>query len=122
LIIVTNDGEFANRLMHPSANIQREYLAKTLSDITHEHLVAISEGTMVEDVWVKPIRVKKVRKGTVKVVVGEGRKREVRLLLKAAGLEVRELTRIRIGGLLLGKLPLGACRILTEREREALLQ
>lgn len=117
LLLVTNDGHFANEVIHPSADIHKEYLAKTDVEVTADHLSAISNGTLVEGVFVKPIRVTKMRRGTLKVTIGEGKKREVRLLLEAAGLKVKELTRIRIGGLLLGPLPLGAYREITEKER-----
>lgn len=122
LLIVTNDGHFANRVIHPSANIAKEYLAKTDAEITDEHLKAISSGTLVEGVFVKPAHVSKVRKGTLKIAVYEGKKREVRLLLQNAGLEVRELTRIRIGGLHLGLLPEGSARPMTDREKEIIFE
>lgn len=122
LLIATNDGHFANRVIHPSSNIVKEYLAKTNSEITAEHLKAIASGTLVEGVFIKPTHVTKVRKGTLKIAVQEGKKREVRLLLQNAGLEVRELTRIRIGGLHLGPLPEGSCRPMTEREREIIFE
>ena len=117
LLLVTNDGHFANRVIHPSANINKEYLAKTDAEITAEHLAAISSGTLVEGVFVKPVRVTKVRKGTLKIVISEGKKREVRMLLEAAGLSVKELTRIRIGNLQLGTLPVGAWREMKDREK-----
>jgi len=118
LLIVTNDGEFTNQAIHPSSNIQKEYIAKTNHEITDLHLKTISAGTKIEGTFVKPIKVKKVRKGTLKVIVGEGKKREVRLLIEAAGLEVRELKRVRIGGLVLGNLPLGSWRPMTNKEKE----
>lgn len=118
LLIVTNDGHFANQVIHPSANIQKEYLVKTDQEITHDHLIAIGHGTLVEGAFVKPIRIEKVRRGTLKVVIGEGKKREVRLLLDAAGLKVKSLTRIRLGGLILGTLPVGSWRPLTEKEKK----
>jgi 23S rRNA pseudouridine2605 synthase len=119
LLIVTNDGHFANRVIHPSSNIEKEYLAKTDQEITHEHLVAIGHGTLVEGVFVKPLKVVKVRRGVVKVTLSEGKKHEVRLLLNAAGLQVQELTRIRLGSLVLGPLPVGSWRSLTEKEKSA---
>jgi 23S rRNA pseudouridine2605 synthase len=122
LLIVTNDGHFANEVIHPSANIQKEYLVKTDHEITHDHLLAISHGTLVEGTFVKPIHVEKVRRGTLKVIIGEGKKREVRLLLDAAGLKVQELTRIRLGGLLLGSLGVGQWRPLTKREKELIFE
>jgi 23S rRNA pseudouridine2605 synthase len=116
LLLITNDGAFANRVIHPSYNITKEYLAKTGQEITLEHLVALSKGAKIEKTWIKPISVKKVRRGTLKIVVAEGKKHEVRLLLAHAGLEVRTLTRIRIGPLTLGGLPLGSYRELSDEE------
>jgi len=108
--------------MHPSSNITKEYLVKTDQDLTAEHLMAISHGTLVEGIFVKPVRVSKVRKGTLKIVISEGKKREVRLLLQAAGLKVQALTRIRIGGLQLGALPVGSWRAMTETEKKVIFQ
>lgn len=120
LLLVTNDGHFANGVIHPRANIEKEYLVKTRQEVTHEHLVTLSEGARVDEKWVKPISVHKVRKGTFKIVVKEGRKHEVRILAERAGLKVVELKRIRIGSLTLGALPLGAYRELRPEEREQL--
>lgn len=119
LIVVTNDGQFANRLIHPSRNVSKEYLVKTDQEITDQHLKTISLGVMIEGTHVKPLGVRKVRRGTLKVTVGEGKKHEVRLLLAQAGLTVRELCRIRIGSLTLGTLLLGDYRPLSPQEVEA---
>ncbi len=116
LLIITNDGVFANRVIHPSYGIEKEYLAKTSDEITLEHLKTISEGGWVEGTYVRPVSVKKVRRGTLKVVVTDGRKREVRCLLEKAGLTVRELCRIRIGHLTLGNLQPGESRPLSAAE------
>ncbi len=118
LLLVTNDGHFANRVIHPSGNINKEYLVKTDQEVSHDHLIAIAHGTLVEGSFVKPVRVEKVRRGTIKVVISEGKKREVRMLLDAAGLKTISLARIRLGGLHLGPLPLGSWRALTEKEKE----
>lgn len=107
LILVTNDGHFANRVMHPSGGVRKEYIAKVDQEITHEHLVALSEGCQVEGVRVRPIRVQKIRRSTIRLVVQEGRYHEVRELLSAVGLEVLELKRVKIGQLSLGNLPVG---------------
>lgn len=117
LLLVTNDGEFANNVIHPSKEIDKEYLVKTDAEVTDTHLKAISAGTLVEGTFVKPVRVTKVRRGTLKVVIAEGKKREVRLLLDAAGLKVIELTRIRIGGLVLGNVAPGSWRAMSEKEK-----
>jgi 23S rRNA pseudouridine2605 synthase len=122
LLLVTNDGHFANKVIHPSSNISKEYLIKTTQEITDLHLKAISKGTYIEDAWIKPVRVEKVRKGTLKVVVKEGKKREVRLLVQNAGLDILELSRIRIGGLRLGPIPEGTFREMTETDKKEILQ
>lgn len=122
LLILTNDGDFANKVIHPSSNISKEYLAKTDQEITPEHLLAISHGTLVEGIFVKPLKVSKVRRGTIKVTISEGKKREVRCLLDAAGLKIRELIRIRIGSLVLGQIPVGTWREMTEREKSLIFE
>lgn len=118
LLLVTNDGHFAQEVIHPSKNITKEYLVKTKQEITHEHLQNLSKGTLIEGKWIKPVSVKKMRRGTLKVGVKEGKKREVRLMVQNAGLDLISLSRIRIGGLKLGPLNEGEWRALTENERK----
>ena len=118
LLLVTNDGRFAHRVIHPSSNITKEYLVKTPYELTLEHLETLSQGARVDDKWIRPVSVAKVRRGTFRIVVKEGRKHEVRIIAERAGLKVTELRRIRIGELLLGSLPVGEYRPLTDRERE----
>ncbi len=116
LMIITNDGPFANRVIHPSYNHTKEYLAKLDQEITSDHLKQLSEGISLQNTFVKPTSVKKVRRGTLKVVISEGKKHEVRELLTQAGLTIRELTRLRIGSLLLGNLAPGEFREMTQDE------
>ncbi|WP_194847691.1 pseudouridine synthase [Candidatus Neptunochlamydia vexilliferae] len=117
LLLLTNDGLFAQEVIHPSKNITKEYLVKTQQEITHEHLEALSKGTLIEGKWIRPVRVGKVRRGTLKIAVKEGKKREVRLMVQNAGLTLLSLSRIRIGDLKLGPLQEGEWRELTEEER-----
>lgn len=121
LLIVTNDGHFANRLIHPSSNITKEYVVKVCQEITGEHLETLSQGARVDDKWVRPVFVQKVRRGTFKICVKEGKKHEVRIIAERAQLKISELTRIRIGNLILGSLPEGEYRPLTAREQESFL-
>jgi len=121
LLIVTNDGHFANSILHPSFGVEKEYLVKVDREVTHQHLVTISKGVFVDGAYVTPKKVAKVRRGTIKITVSDGRKHEVRRLCEHANLEVLSLKRIRIGRLLLGTLPEGAFRPLTEKEKELLL-
>ena len=120
LLLVTNDGHFANQVIHPSSNIIKEYLVKALQEITPHHLETLSQGARVDEKWVRPVFVTKVRKGTLKIGVKEGKKHEVRILAERAGLKIAELTRIRIGDLVLGNLEPGAFRSMTDRDKELL--
>ena len=122
LLLVTNDGQFSHEVIHPSSNIHKEYIAKVNRDVSADHLKIIAKGTYVEGVMIKPVKVVKIRRGTVKVIVAEGKKREVRHLLENAELKVLELKRTRIGGLLLGTLKTGTFRSLTTGEMKALFK
>ena len=120
LLIVTNDGHFANRVIHPSSNIIKEYVVKTMQEITPDHLETLSQGARVDEKWVRPVSVRKMRKGTFKICVKEGKKHEVRIIAERAGLKVTELTRVRIGALLLNNLAVGEYRTLTEKDKDLL--
>ncbi len=121
LLLVTNDGDFAQQVIHPSANLVKEYLIKTEQEISHEHLIAMSKGICIDKKLVKPVSVKKVRKGTLRIAIKEGKKHEVRIIVAKAGLKLIELKRIRIGGLTLcPKLSEGQWRPLRESERRAI--
>ncbi|MFZ4099706.1 MAG: pseudouridine synthase [Chlamydiia bacterium] len=121
LIIVTNDGQFAHQIIHPSSGISKEYLLKVSEELDEERLERLREGCIVDDVFVKPLNVRKVRRGTVRISVAEGRKHEVRILAEYAGLTLQSLQRIRLGSLVLGEMPEGAYRDLTQTERRELL-
>lgn len=116
LLLVTNDGDFSNRIIHPSFGITKEYLVKVRQDVSAFQLKTFAAGGLIEDQFIRPIEVIKVRRGTLKVIVGEGKKHEVRLLTEMAGLTLLSLTRIRIGSLVLGGLAYGAYRELTGAE------
>lgn len=122
LLILTNDGHFADRVIHPRYCLEREYVAKVDREVSHEDLVKMSKGVEIEGTQVVPISVKKVRRGTLKIIVQEGKKREVRLLLESCDFNVLQLTRVRLGSLLLGKIPEGSYRPLTETEIKQLEQ
>lgn len=116
LILVTNDGEFANKIIHPSYGITKEYLLKVSRDVTGKNLEDLMKGTVIDGKKVTPVSVEKIRRGTIKIVVSEGKKHEIRLFAEAAGLPILELKRIRIGSLVLGGLPYGEYRELTDAE------
>ncbi|KAK8555004.1 hypothetical protein V6N13_103737 [Hibiscus sabdariffa] len=104
LIIVTNDGDFAQKLSHPSSNLTKEYIATIDGEVRKRHLISISEGTEIEGVLCIPDSVELLPKQPdlsrprIRIVVHEGRNHEVRELVKNAGLEMHSLKRVRIGG------------------------
>jgi len=118
LLLFTNDGHFANEVIHPSKNITKEYLVRTVEPVTDLHLKAISQGIRIDGKQIRPVKVKKVRNETMKIGVKEGKKHEVRLLIKHAGLTLRELKRIRIGGLVLSTLKEGQFSHLSENDKK----
>jgi len=122
LIIVTNDGDFANRIIHPSSSIEKEYLVKTNRDLSAANLKRLSIGITVQRSFVKPSKVIKVRRGTLRISVMEGKKHEVRTLIEGIGANVLSLKRIRIGNLTLGTIPEGSFRPMTEREKELIFE
>ncbi len=122
LLLVTNDGHFANKVIHPSSNVIKEYIVKTFQEIDLEHLQTLMEGARVDDKWVRPVSVAKIRRGTFRICVKEGKKHEVRIIAERAGLKITELNRIRIGSLVLGPLPLGEFRTLTDRDKSLIFE
>lgn len=117
LLIVTNDGHFADRVIHPRNNLEKEYIATVDKEVSAQQLKTIQAGTRVEGTMVVPVEAAVVRKATVRVIVMEGKKREVRILLENAGLRVVTLQRTRIGHLRLRRLPEGHYRDLTEHDK-----
>lgn len=122
LLLVTSEGDFAHQVMHPSSNIERQYLATTKEDITFDDLEQMRKGTYVEGKKVQPVSVSKVKKNVVSITVMEGKKHEVRLLVARTGLNIARLKRVRLGNLQLGTLPRGAYRILTAKEKASLFE
>ena len=125
LILFTNDGSLANQLMHPSSNIEREYVARVHGKVTHEILQNLTNGVKLEDGFAKFTDVQGGRKGNTNqwfaMVIMEGRTREVRRLWESQGLEISRLKRVRYGNLFLpATLRQGAFKELTKGEINAL--
>lgn len=116
LILLTNDGHFAQKAIHPSSDICKEYEAKTGSSITEKHIHTIAKGMELDGSFVKPVSVVKTSSSTLTIVIKEGKNREIRRLLEHVGLETIELSRVRIGGLKLLNLPCGRFKFLSEEE------
>jgi len=124
LLIFTNDGTFANDLMHPSRNVTKTYRVTVRPDINDEQTVALSEGVVIDGRKTAPAVVhvlsKEPGRVVLEVVIHEGRNRQVRKMCEAVGLEVARLKRTAVGPLRLGMLKPGAVRDLTSEELKAI--
>jgi 23S rRNA pseudouridine2605 synthase len=120
LLLMTNDGEWANRITHPSFNLDKEYLVKVNGIVEDAQIRTMENGVMLEGKRTWPARIVDVRRGgmitQLNVVIHEGRNRQVRRMLEAVGKEVVFLKRVRVGSVLVGDLKPGQWRNLSEEE------
>ena len=125
LLLFTNDGEFANLMMHPRHEVDKVYRV-WVTNFSPEKLEALKEPIELDGYRIKKPRVRPVRTETTRaildVTIHEGRNRQVRRMCQAAGLEVARLKRIAEGGLHIGELKTGAWRYLEPQEIELLLK
>jgi 23S rRNA pseudouridine2605 synthase len=122
LILLTNDGELANRLTHPRYGVPRTYRARVEGRPDEAALRRLREGVELEDGVTAPAGVRRVSPSLFEITLREGRKRQVRRMCEAVGHPVKELARIAFGPLQLGGLAEGAHRRLTAAEIERLRQ
>jgi 23S rRNA pseudouridine2605 synthase len=116
LILVTNDGELANRLMHPRYEVPRTYRARLRRSPTDAELRRLRDGVELDDGPTAPARVRRVSLRIVEITIHEGRNRQVRRMAEAVGNEVVELERVAFGPLRLGELGKGEARKLSRSE------
>jgi 23S rRNA pseudouridine2605 synthase len=125
LLILTNDGDFAHKLAHPSFEVPKTYLAEVSGVISPATLKRLKSGITLEDGPITPTAVKLVSvsgdRSMVRITLTEGRNRIVRRTMEAVGHPVRRLSRIGIGPVRLGNLAVGTLRDLTREELGALL-
>jgi len=120
LLLLTNDGDLANRLLHPSFGVERTYLVLVPGPVRREVLRRLTAGVELDDGFARPKRAKVVEehrgKALIEVVMTEGRKREVRRMMAEVGLPVERLARVAYGGVELGDLRQGKWRFLDRPE------
>jgi 23S rRNA pseudouridine2605 synthase len=121
LILLTNDGELANRLTHPRYEVPKTYRAKLAGGpIGRDALARLRAGVELDDGPTAPARVRRVGPSEIELSIREGRNRQVRRMCEAVGHPVRELRRVAIGPLRLGALAPGKHRRLSAAELERL--
>lgn len=116
LLLLTNDGAWAERVLHPRFGHEREYEVDLQPEPTGEQLSTLRRGVRLEEGVGKVSELRVVAPGRVRLVLRTGWKRQVRRMFAAVGLRVTRLRRVRMGPLALGALPLGKWRELTTRE------
>jgi 23S rRNA pseudouridine2605 synthase len=120
LLLLTNDGELANRLQHPRYGVEKEYLVEVDGQVSREAVRRLTAGVELEDGSARAARARLVQRRTtstaVSIVMTEGRKREVRRMLDALGHPVLRLIRVRIGPVLVRGLDPGGVRALDQEE------
>jgi 23S rRNA pseudouridine2605 synthase len=123
LLLLTNDGDLANRIAHPSHGVEKEYLVEVSGGLVSAGAIrSLREGVALEDGMTAPARVSQPDPGVLRIAIHEGRNRQVRRMCEAVGHRVIRLVRTRIGPITDRSLPPGTWRELTTDEWRALTE
>lgn len=120
LLLLTNDGDFAYKMTHPTQHIPKKYHAIVNGIADLGHVMKLREGVVIDSYLTKPAKVEiaetRERTTQLNITISEGKNRQIRRMCEAVGLSVIKLTRVSIGAVTLGNLPKGKWRHLTEAE------
>lgn len=116
LILLTNDGELANRLMHPKYEHEKEYDVEVDRVLEESDLLQLRHGVVIEGRKTKPAKVLRISDRRFRIIIKEGRNRQIRKMCEALRYHVLKLQRVRIGGIELGHLKAGMWRPLSNTE------
>jgi 23S rRNA pseudouridine2605 synthase/23S rRNA pseudouridine2604 synthase len=122
LLLLTNDGRIHHRLSHPSFDHEKEYVVAVQRPLSDQAIAAMAAGMPLSGVMTRPARVRRISARRFRIVLKEGKNRQIRRMVKKTGNRVVRLNRIRVAGLTLGDLPQGKWRHLTPIETRRLLQ
>jgi 23S rRNA pseudouridine2605 synthase len=116
LMLLSNDGELANRLTHPRYGVDKTYRVKTRNEISDDDLQRLRDGVALDDGRSFPAELRRLGADSFDITISEGRNRQVRRMVEAVGNQVVALQRISFGSLRLGRLGTGKARLLDESE------
>jgi len=116
IILLSNNGELANRLTHPRYGVRKTYRVSLRHSISDAELRSLEKGVRLDDGLTAPAEVSRTGDRSFDITIREGRNRQIRRMAEAVGNEVMELQRISIGHLRLGRLGVGRSRLLDEQE------
>ncbi|MBU0456970.1 MAG: pseudouridine synthase [Nanoarchaeota archaeon] len=122
LLLLTNDGDFANKIMHPSHEIKKTYLVEINRPINDNEIKQIEKGIVLKDGKTAPAKIRKQTNNLLEITIHEGKNRIIRRIFDALDFKVSYLQRIRIGKLSLGTLEVKGYKYLTNKEREKIFQ
>jgi 23S rRNA pseudouridine2604 synthase len=117
MLVLTQDGRIARHLIGEDSTVEKEYLVRVEGDLSYNDLDLLNHGLSLDGVKLKPAKVSWQNEDQLRFVLREGRKRQIRRMCELVGLKVLGLKRIRIGGVNLGKLPMGEWRYLRPEEK-----
>ena len=118
LLLLTNDGRLHHKLSHPSFNHEKEYDVTVAKPITDGALQKLAAGLPIMESKTRPAKVQRIASRRFRIILKEGKNRQVRRMVRKVGNQVTRLKRIRVAGIKLGQLPPGKWRHLTEKEKE----
>ena len=121
LLLLTNDGEFSNKVMHPRNKIEKTYIVTTDTNVTNEQLDKLRNGVVIGDYITRPAKIKRIGNDKVQIIISEGKNRQVRRMCDSVGINLLNLRRIQVGNILLGNLQSGKYRYLTAKEKNELI-
>ena len=116
LLVLTQDGRIAKKLIGQDSAIEKEYLVRVQGKLTDKGLELLNHGLSLDGQPLKPAKVSWLNEDQLRFVLREGKKRQIRRMCEQVGLQVTGLKRVRVGSVKLGKLPVGEWRFLGERE------
>ena len=116
LLLLTNDGDFANKLMHPKFEIDKRYVVTTDTKVTRQMLETLRNGVNIGDYVTREAKVEKIDEENISITIHEGKNRQVRRMCEAVGIKVLKLKRTNYGPVSLGELPVAKYRHLTDFE------
>ena len=116
ILLLTNDGDFANRVMHPRNEVKKTYQVKLNDSIRKEQIKWLQEGVELRDGKTKPAIIKRIDRKFLEITISEGKNQIIKRMFRRVGFRVRQLKRISIGRLKLKRLKLGEYRELTQKE------
>ena len=122
LLLLTNDGHLHHRLSHPSFAHEKEYEVSVTAPLTAGAMRKLAQGLPLMGKRTRPARLKRISPRRFRIVLQEGKNRQIRRMVRKVGSHVSELKRIRMANIRLGNLPSGAWRYLTQKERNNLFE